>query len=323
MTKQLSEKTGIPLVRYVTALSVGLIAGHCIIIPTPGPMAVVDAVAAPIVSFLLYSLIICVPAALVGGVLYYRLAAQIFFQEQCRQEKDNINFEVDESKELCPGSLALVLILLPITLILVGTTAGVLLDRETTIGAACTFIGDKNIAMFISVVAALFILRPYFKRPSEEMITAACAQSGIVLLITGAGGSFGSIINATGIGDYIVSTMQDFNVPLIILGFVLCQILKVAQGSSTVALVTTSAIVAPSISAVGASPILVGLAICCGAVGLSMPNDSAFWVVNRFSGFTLPQTIKAWTLGGFIAGLTGLVIVLILSMLQNFLPGLF
>ena len=155
------------------------------------------------------------------------------------------------------------------------------------------------------------------------MITDAGSQAGMVLLITGAGGSFGAIINATGIGDYIVNTMQDFNVPLIILGFVLCQILRAAQGSATVALVTTAAIVAPSITAVGASPVLVGLAICCGAVGLSLPNDSGFWVVNRFSGFTFPQTMKAWTLGGFVAGLTGLVIVLILSMFQSMLPGLF
>lgn len=78
----------------------------------------------------------------------------------------------------------------------------------------------------------------------------------MVMLITGAGGSFGNIINATGIGDYIVETMQNFNVPLILLAFILSQVLRAAQGSATVALVTTSAIVAPSISAMGASPVL-------------------------------------------------------------------
>lgn len=116
--------------------------------------------------------------------------------------------------------------------------------------------------------------------------------------------------------------MQDFNVPLILLGFILSQILRAAQGSATVALVTTAAILAPSITAVGASPVLVGLAICFGGVGLSLPNDSGFWVVNRFSGFTFPQTMKAWTVGGFVAGLTGLAVLLVLSMFQNVLPGL-
>lgn len=323
LAKQLSVKTGIPLARYVTALSVGLITGHCIIIPTPGPMAVADAVSAPIGSFVLYSLIICVIAALVGGVLYYKLLAQKFFSEQSGKEQDNIDFDVDNSSDRCPGSLAIVLILLPIMLILIGTIASTLLDKTTTLGAAGAFIGDKNVALFIGVVAALVMLRPYFKRPSEEMITDAGSQAGMVLLITGAGGSFGAIINATGIGNYIVATMQDFNVPLILLGFILSQILRAAQGSSTVALITTSAIVFPSISAACASPVLVGLAICCGGVGLSLPNDSGFWVVNRFSGLTFPQTMKTWTLGGFVAGLTGLIIVMILSLFQSVLPGLF
>ena len=322
LAKQLSEKTGIPLVRYVTALGVGLIIGHCVIIPTPGPMAVADAVHAPMGSFVLYSLCVAIPAALVGGVLYSKITAPIFFPEQCGHEKDEVQFDVEQSSKRCPGTLAVGLILLPIVLILMGTIAGALIDKESTLGAICAFIGDKNVALIIGVVVALFALKKYFARPSEEMITDAGSQAGMVLLITGAGGSFGSIINATGIGDYIVSTMQDFNVPLIILGFVLCQILRAAQGSATVALVTTAAIVSPSIEAVGASPVLVGLAICCGAVGLSLPNDSGFWVVNRFSGFTFPQTMKAWTLGGFIAGLTGLAVVLILSMFQNVLPGL-
>jgi len=221
-----------------------------------------------------------------------------------------------------PGTLALGLILFPITLILIGTIAGALLDKDTPLAAVCAFLGDKNVALFLGVIAALLALRKYFKAPAEEMITAAASQAGMVLLITGAGGSFGAIINATGIGDYIVATMQDFNVPLILLGFILSQILRAAQGSATVALVTTAAILAPSITAVGASPVLVGLAICFGGVGLSLPNDSGFWVVNRFSGFTFPQTMKAWTVGGFVAGLTGLAVLLVLSMFQNVLPGL-
>ena len=88
-----------------------------------------------------------------------------------------------------------------------------------------------------------------------------------------------------------------------------------------VALVTTSAIVAPSIASMGASPVLVGLAICFGSVGLSLPNDSGFWVINRFAGFTLPETIKGWTINGFVAGLAGLVVVIILSFFN--LPGLY
>ena len=324
LAKQLSEKTGIPLVRFVTALGVGLIIGHCVIIPTPGPMAVAGAVSAPIGSFVLYSIIAAIPAALVGGVLYSKLTAHRFFPEQTMNIVANSDLSVDDGKsgERCPGSLAVGLILFPIILILIGTIAGTLLEKGSPLAAVCAFIGDKNVALFLGVVVALLALRKYFKTPAEEMITNAASQAGMVLLITGAGGSFGSIINATGIGDYIVATMHDFNVPLILLGFILSQILRAAQGSATVALVTTAAILAPSITAVGASPVLVGLAICFGGVGLSLPNDSGFWVVNRFSGFTFPQTMKTWTVGGFIAGLTGLAVLLVLSMFQSVLPGL-
>lgn len=322
IAKQLSEKTKIPLARYVTALGVGLIIGHCVIIPTPGPMAVAGTVAAPLGSFVFYSIVISIPAALVGGVLYSKLTVKKFFPEQCGREVENVSFDDGHSKDRCPGGLAVGLILLPILLILAGTIASALLPEDSALSGVCAFIGDKNVALFIGVVVAMIALRKYFKRSLEDMMAEAGAQAGMVLLITGAGGSFGAIINATGIGDYIVETMQDFNVPLILLAFILSQILRAAQGSATVALVTTSAIVAPSITAMGASPVLVGLAICCGSIGLSLPNDSGFWVINRFSGFSFSQTMKGWTIGGFVAGLTGLALVLILSLFQGVLPGL-
>ena len=322
LAKQLSKKTGIPLARFVTALGVGLILAHCIIIPTPGPMAVAGTVKASLGAFVFYSLLVTIPAALVGGVLYSKLTVKKFFPEQCGQEVAQVNFEADSSGERCPGKLAIWLILFPILLILVGTTASALLPKDFFLRSVFTFIGDKNIALFIGVVVALFKLKKYFKRSPEDIIAEAGSQAGMVLLITGAGGSFGAIINATGIGDYIVSVMQNFHVPLILLAFILSQILRAAQGSATVALVTTSAILAPSITAMGASPVLVGLAICCGSAGLSLPNDSGFWVVNRFSGFSFSQTIKGWTLSGFVAGLTGLGIVLLLNQFRDSLPGL-
>lgn len=322
LAKQLSEKTGIPLARFVTALGVGLIIGHCVIIPTPGPMAVAGTVAAPMGAFVGYGIIISVIAAMVGGVFYSKLTVNKFFPEQCGKLKEHVNFDTTRANDRCPGGLAIFLILLPIVMILVGTIASTMLAEESALRPVCAFIGDKNVALFVGVIVAMVSLRKYYKRSMDEMMAEAGAQAGMVLLITGAGGSFGNIINATGIGDYIVETMQNFNVPLILLAFILSQVLRAAQGSATVALVTTSAIVAPSIASMGASPVLVGLAICFGSVGLSLPNDSGFWVVNRFSGFSFSQTMKAWTLGGFAAGLTGLAVILILSMFQGVLPGL-
>ena len=324
IAKQLSKKTGIPLARFVTALAVGLIVGHCVIIPTPGPMAVAGNVGASVASFVAYGLIFGFIAALVGGVFFSKLTAKTFFPSHFVDADESVEVGVEgNSEERASGVLAIGLILLPIVLILVGTIVSTAVgDSNPTLTAVCKFLGDKNVALFIGVVVAIFALKKYFKRPLDDILSEAASQAGMVLLITGAGGSFGAIINATGIGDYIVTIMSNFNVPLIILGFVLSQILRAAQGSATVALVTTSAIVAHSIASMGASPVLVGLAICFGSVGLSLPNDSGFWVINRFADFSFQDTLKGWTLPGFIAGLTGLVLVLIASCFVNVLPGL-
>lgn len=184
-------------------------------------------------------------------------------------------------------------------------------------------------------VIAFLALRKYLTNNLEEVITDSARDSGIIFLITGAGGAFGAIINATGIGTKIVEVIEDSGITgttasiVLILGaWLISQILRAAQGSTTVALITTSAILAPLVMQLNAtsnvvSPVLVGLAICAGGIGISLPNDSGFWVVNRFSKLTVKQTFAAWTIPGTISGVTALIMVIILSLMQSFLPGLF
>ena len=330
IAKQLSEKTGIHFARFVTALGVGLIVGHCLVIPTPGPLAVAGNVNAPIGPFIFYSLVVSIPACLVGGVLYSNLTVPKFFPESknavIRTQDDILkDMAMDAKDDSRPsGGLAIFLIFLPILLILAGTVVTTIVGSDNAaVNTFFAFIGDKNIALFIGVIVAMILLKKYLKRPMDDVLSEAAGQAGMVFLITGAGGSFGQIINASGIGDYLVGVMGDLNMPLILLAFLLSQILRAAQGSATVALVTTSSIVAPTIAAVGASPVLVGLAVCCGSVGLSLPNDSGFWVINRFSGFSFSDTMKIWTVGGLIAGITGFITVLVLSLFSGVLPGLY
>ncbi len=116
--------------------------------------------------------------------------------------------------------------------------------------------------------------------------------------------------------------MQHWSITVLLLAFIFSQILRASLGSSTVALVTTSSIMGPLAFDLGVAPILLGRAICAGAIGLSLPNDSGFWVVNKFGKLTIPQTLKAWTIGGFLAGLTALSTVYILSLFSGILPGL-
>ena len=106
------------------------------------------------------------------------------------------------------------------------------------------------------------------------------------LAIIGAGGAFGAVIGASGISTAIVDVMQSWSIPVILLGFLMSQCLRIGLGSITVSIVTASAVLAPVASQLGASPVLVGLAICCGGIGLGLPNDSGFWTICKMSGLS-------------------------------------
>ena len=329
LVKSLSRKGKIPFVSLVTALSVGLIVTHAMVIPTPGPIAVAGTMGVNIGWFLLYSIVVSLPASLVGGVLYGKyLGGKAEYADDFANAFDDIEEEeIQESADLPSGALGIFLIFLPIIIILIGTIASMLLEPGTSAYIFFSFIGNKNIALLIGLLAAFFSLRRYVKDSFNDVVTEAATQSGIILAITGAGGAIGAIINHTGIGEKLVGGMagmtEGAGIAMIVAAFVISQVLRAAQGSTTVALVTTSAIFAPILAGMATvSPILVSLAICAGGIGLSLPNDSGFWVINRFSKFDVPGTIKVWTVGGTIAGLTALVILVVLSMFTGVLPGL-
>lgn len=330
LVKSLSRKGKIPFISLVCALAVGLITTHALVIPTPGPVAVAGTMGANMGWFLLYSIIVSLPAAIIGGVVYGKaLGKNPKYANDFANAFDDVDedAEIAADKSLPSGGLGIFLIFLPIVIILLGTIMTMFLAQGTAAYTFFAFLGDKNIALLIGVIVAFLALRKYIKESFNEVITEAAAQSGVILAITGAGGAFGAIINATGIGDKLLGGMAGLTggagIAMIIAAFVISQVLRAAQGSTTVALVTTSAIFAPIVSSMpSASAVLVGLAICAGGIGISLPNDSGFWVVNRFSKFDVKETMRVWTVGGTISGVTALVIVVILSLFQSVLPGL-
>lgn len=321
LVKSLSKRTGISIVTFVTALGVGLIVSHSMIPPTPGPLVVAENTGADLGLFIIYGLICAIPATLIGGYFYGSFIGKRIKVADIEEVEEEISVETTKTgKEISTG-LSLALLALPIGLILLNTVTKLWLP-EGQLTTVLGFIGDKNVALFISVVVALIVLRPYIQVPYSKLYDEAMNSAGMIILVTGAGGAFGAVISQSGIGDYLVTTMQSWSMPVLLLAFVFSQILRASLGSATVALITTSSILGPLAVELGASPVLLGLAICAGAIGLSLPNDSGFWVVNKFGRLTIPQTLQAWTIGGFIAGLSALGMVYILSLFSGFLPGL-
>ena len=323
LIKSLSKKTGISVVTFVTALGVGLIVSHSMIAPTPGPLIVAENTGADLGLFILYGIICAIPATLVGGYLYgtfigRHVKSSISLEQS--EEEIAVTTEGAPRKEISTG-LSFAMLALPIVLILVNTVSNQFLS-DGFLSTSLGFIGDKNVALFISVIVAIVVLQPYIAKPKQELYTEAINSAGLIILVTGAGGAFGSVINQSGIGEHLITTMQSWSIPILLLAFIFSQILRASLGSATVALVTTSSILGPFALDLGIAPVLLGLAICAGAIGLSLLNDSGFWVVSKFGKLTIPQTLKAWTVGGFLAGLTALSMVYVLSLFSGILPGL-
>ena len=334
IVKYVAKTTKKSLLVFICALGVGTIVGHALVIPTPGPLAVAANVNANIGAFIFYSIIVAFPAALAGGWLYGKVFEKYPAYEGEKVSKNLVKattnndeeLVVNESQEVSkPGfGVSMVALLFPIVLILLSNVFNMVLPEGSSVSNISSFLGDKNISLFLGIIGAIALLRKYINKSLGDIVIEAAESAGLILLITGAGGAFGNIINSSGIGNFLVDTMSGLNISVVVLGFILSALLRVSQGSTTVALVTTSSILGPALVGTGASPILVGLAICAGGVGLSLPNDSGFWVLSRFGELSVKDTLKSWTVGGTIAGFTSFAMVLLLSFINSIiaLPGL-
>lgn len=325
LVRQLSMKTRIAFASFVGALAIGLIVTHSAVIPTPGPLVVAENFHLDMGAFFIYAVIMTIPAALVGGYFYATALGKGITTGPGAPVVSLSPEEMEalEGKKHMPSTfLSFFLLMLPIVLILSNTVTALALPKESLMRTFFGFLGEKNVALFIGVLVSAWLLRPFIKQDINEEYVEAIKAAGLIIFITGAGGAFGNSIKETGIGNYLVETMKHLSVPLVLFGYLLSQLLRSAQGSTTVALVTASAILGPIVATQGGSGMLVALAICAGGIGLSLPNDSGFWVVNRFSNFGMKETFQVWTVGGTLAGLTALVVVLVLSLFQGILPGL-
>jgi GntP family gluconate:H+ symporter len=325
MIRALSKKTGICQLIYVGGIAVAASCAFSVVIPTPAPLAVAEIFGLDIGIFFFYAFIVALVGSLAGLLWAYLVVkrnekkGKVFVMEEVEEEKVD---EANTRTNYPSAPLAFSVLIVPILLILVGSFGNLWLPEGSTLQKALKFIGDKNVAMLIGVFYAIIALRKYIEKPINDCLMEAADQVGLILLITGAGGSFGKIISETGIGNYLAETLSGFNISIILLGFILSQIIRAAQGSGTVAMLTTSAIVVEMVSKTDVAPALVALAICAGAVGLSLPNDSGFWAISRFNRISVEDTLTFWSFGGFFAGIMMLLTIFLLSLGQGFLPGL-
>lgn len=312
----LARKTGKSLLHYGIPLLAGLAVTHSFIPPTPGPIAVAELVGAELGWVILFGVLAGIPAMILAGPVFGRfIGKKIHIAIPDYMELE----EKEYDKELPSFGMITSLILIPLVLILLNTLSGVLLDEGNMVREILTFLGHPFVALTIATMLTFYLLgtkRGYSRQEVQDIATKALEPAGIIILVTGAGGVFKQVLIDSGVGDVLGEMMGDSALPPIVLAFLIATAVRVAQGSATVAMVTAAGLITPLLEMVGMTGPALGLiviAIASGATVLSHVNDSGFWLVNRYFGMDVKDTLKSWTVMETIIGLTGFVVVLIIS----------
>ena len=315
LNKAINRKTGISLAVLGTSLAAGLYATHVLVPPTPGPLAAASILGANIGRVLIYGFIVAVPVSLVGWFwsIYYCSRFSINSDLMEEQEKDEVSQLPDVFTALLP-------IIVPIFLITIKSVMdhpSIILQNKT-LEQIISFIGHPIIAILLGVFIAMISMRDLSKEQHFNWVADGLKAAGTIILITGAGGAFGNILRATSISDVINQGLIDFEIGLL-LPFFIAALLKTAQGSSTVSIITTAAMIAPLLDALGLSSemgkVLSVLAIGAGAMTVSHLNDSYFWVVSQFSKMSTNVALRSHTVATLLQGITAILLIQVLSLL--------
>lgn len=321
LKKALAKKANVTIASMAIALSTGLFATHTLVPPTPGPVAAAANIGAEsyLGTIILIGLIVAIPVVAIGYFWARKVGPTIHIKDE-----GNVSFADDYDEivagfgEMPSAFKSFAPILVPILLIgmsSVTTFAG----WEGRIADILLFMGAPVVALLIGLLFAFLLLPSYDEETLTGWITLGIKEAAPILLITGAGGAFGTVIKATPVADFIQSFGDSafFTGALFLLiPFLIAAGLKTAQGSSTAAIVITSSLVAPLLLEVGiegAIPLaLVVMAIGAGAMVVSHVNDSYFWVVKEFSGMSVTQAYKAQTAATLLQGTVAIIVTLIL-----------
>ncbi len=332
LAKTMGMKTKKNYVLYVMAIIAGGTMAHSLVPPTPGPLFVAGELGVSIGLMMIGGLVVGLFTSS-SGYLYAKWANRKW--PMAVRETSDISLDelqkLSNKKESDLPSLgaSLLPIILPIVLIagntIFATTWGIQAPESLNIlqiGILAFFgwTGDPNIALAISAGFGLLLLVRVYKGQKDKMshaVQAALSSAGLIILITSAGGAFGAILQQTGIGPRIQDLSSNYHVFALPLAFVVTALVRTAQGSATVAMITAVGILS-SLAAAGTlafHPVYLALAIGCGSKPFPWMNDSGFWIFCKMSGFTEAENIKYFSVTLTIMGIVGLVVVSILAKL--------
>ncbi|MFD3704894.1 GntP family permease [Nocardia sp. NPDC058658] len=306
-----AKRGGRSLVLYAMPMLAGLSMTHAFLPPHPGPVALGGLLGVSLGWLILMGFVCGIPGFIAAGIVwgsYIGKRVMVSVPEEFVPLEPEPADDPDGSGATAvitksPPSVALIggIIAIPLVLILGATFGYQLLDKDSTLLQVLTFFGTPAVALLITVLVAFYLLGIRRGSTVQELstITAESLKPvGMVLLVVGAGAFFGKVISATGIGTALADTMSAAGLPIIVLAYLISCGLRIAQGSATVAIVTTGGIVAPLVAEQHYSQMaiaLIAMSIAAGSIILSHVNDGGFWIIAKYFNMTVKQTLQTWT----------------------------
>ncbi len=319
LNRALSKAAKISLAGSAVALAMGLIVSHCLVPPTPGPIAAAGILEANLGLVILLGLPVSIVSLFVGWLFATKIASKTYIDP----EPEITEEQITESLKTAPSAFkAFLPILTPIVLIIAKSVVGLPAKPlgEGFLAGLLGFIGEPVIALFVGVLLAFMLP----KKLEMKMLSVsgwvgeALLKAAIIIMVTGAGGAFGMVLRNSGIAETIGDTMSKVNLG-IWLPFLIAISIKTAQGSGTVGLITTASLMAPLMESfgfvTGPQKALVVLAIGAGSMGISHPNDSFFWVVTQMSGMNVKVGTKIFSSATLVLGVTTGCAIWLLSLI--------
>ncbi|NSC23615.1 GntP family permease [Streptomyces albus subsp. chlorinus] len=325
-----AKKSGKSVLLYCMPLLAGLSMTHAFLPPHPGPVAAAGLLHVDLGWIILMGVVCGLPAVAAAWAYAAWIGKRVFVevpQDMVEAAEEARRAVVEEKRALgteerqgpVPVGTVLVIIGTPLVLILAATFSSIALDPSTG-RSVIEFIGHPFVALTVALLLAYWLLglrRGWSRRSLETVSTASLKPVGNLLLVVGAGGVFGAVLQGSGVAQALADVFGDAGLPVIVLAYLISLVLRVAQGSATVAIVTTTGIVAPLLARSDPSQphlALVIMAISAGSIFASHVNDGGFWMVSKYFGISERDTLKSWTVLESVLSVAGFAVAGLVSL---------
>ncbi len=320
----LTKSTKRSILFFGIPLLAGLAVTHSFIPPTPGPIAVAEIIDAPLGMVIIFGAIIGIPTAIIAGPVFGSYISKKIYADVPKYFQEDENKQFSSGQQKIKFSTILLIIALPLFLIIARTILDALITGEvagilSVLIDFVRFIGHPFAALTISTLVALYVLgikQKVTKEKLADLTTKSLAPAGIVILVTGAGGVFKQVLIDSGVGALLAGSFSKTALPPIVLAYFIALIVRVTQGSATVAMITAAGLISPILDQFAIDDVnkaLIVLAIASGATFFSHVNDSGFWLVGKYFGLNEKDTIRSWSIMETIISVCGFVLAFVLS----------